>query len=566
VKLDGSKIRQLLGGDNRQDTKRGFAIISSEGKTRYFIVPSYREFSRWVQVITETIKAYSTDIHETELGYEEETNGSEVNDKEYAGNEEGDLAEGDQEKPESGIRLGARFAGARNRIGTALENAKQKGKEMADSRHGRKTQNSSERDLVRGIQAPSENAQSAPAEMVEPPEPKRRIQLGNAFSGVKEATRSKLGAAIQNARQKIPDSSNGSSQQTPPRGFANVRSKLIGLSPGVPGLELRNQRVPSFGQVQGFDSQQERSCETSTVTTMSETDTEQASEAFGNSDDVETTGKLESMESNGFSDEITEGSVPNEGSRRGRFNAIGSAVLNATQTRLARRRVVSAANESMYDETPITVKRIHAGNLPPTNVTVEEEKMPLKVLEGNWSVSVKVKSRTSEDTLTPKDEGVEKEGAPNCDMVSSDRTASSEVQLTRLEDHDNTSIPEQEADLESPVFTIRSRRLDAVENSVIERPCGYESMFYLHSKISEGVGQLLYSGVAFGKTSVAGERMRFDFDLSDMVDSVMITGRALGGILESESVATSFELTVEYHGASYLQCVAQFLIVRLSHF
>ena len=38
---------------------------------------------------------------------------------------------GEEGKPGRGRRLGARIAGARNRIGAVLENAKQKGKETA---------------------------------------------------------------------------------------------------------------------------------------------------------------------------------------------------------------------------------------------------------------------------------------------------------------------------------------------------------------------------------------------------------------------------------------------------
>jgi hypothetical protein len=62
------------------------------------------------------------------------------------------------------------------------------------------------------------------------------------------------------------------------------------------------------------------------------------------------------------------------------------------------------------------------------------------------------------------------------------------------------------------------------------------------------VGQLLYSGFGFGKTAVASERGLMDFNIVDLVDNVLITGRVLGGVLETEISAQSVERMFGYHG------------------
>jgi hypothetical protein len=49
VLLRDAVIRRLAGGRNKQDVKRGFAIIESSGTTRFFVAASGSEFAYWVR-------------------------------------------------------------------------------------------------------------------------------------------------------------------------------------------------------------------------------------------------------------------------------------------------------------------------------------------------------------------------------------------------------------------------------------------------------------------------------------------------------------------------------------
>jgi hypothetical protein len=556
ILLDGSKLRQLSGGNSRQDLKRGFAIIERGGTTRYFIVANSREFSRWVQSITETIHAYSGAGTETGLSLDAERNMDELHGTDGTENlvyfEDGDPAEGigEEEKPERGSRLGARIAGARNRIGAALENAKQKGKEIAEGR----IDTTAGGEFLSATHGGSEDVDFTAGERDEPAGTNRRIQLGKTFSGMKEATRSKFGTAILNARQKVPESLHGRSVQVAPRAFAGVRNKLKGLSPGLNSTDPGSQDT-SFGVSRlGADGQRDvqTTCEACKYIS-SENGLTQACEICGSPTTTEndlTQGQVQTHKSGEGTESIDNG-APNEGSKRGRLSAIGSAVRNATQSRLSRRRVIESSSDSFHDEAPLTLKSVQAGSLEVDVGTKAEEKITLKILEGNWYVSVVAKPgttgsspRASIDTVSVVD------GASLGDAA--ENTSSTEVLLTSSHLEENSTnmnhVLQQGWDLESPVFNLRSQRLDGAVGTAHECHCSYGSLSRFHSKVSESVGQLLYSGFGFGKTAVASERGLMDFNIVDLVDNVLITGRVLGGVLETEISAQSVERMFGYHG------------------
>ena len=504
-----------------------------------------------MQKIREAIYAYSLDVPMSDLGLDAEPNIDE------AGNpvcfEYGDPIEdvGEEGKPGRGRRIGARIAGARNRIGAVLENAKQKGKEMVDMRQDGGVDSLSGDELITSAQGGPEDRSLPTRDTEEPAGPKRRIQLGGTFAGVKEATRSKIGSAIQNARQKIPEARNGSSAQVPPRTFAGVRNKLRGLSSGTQATDLGSQKRSYGGATHGEEGQ-EGSSEDTTFVNMSKNDSKQTSEILDSPDAVDNPLKEMSAQTHrSEGNDSVENWASNEGSKRGRFTAIGSAVRSATQNRLARSRGVESSNDSFHDDAPVTLKSVHVGRiLEPTLYTSAQEEIPLKRLEGNWYVSVVVMSRTNGHSPSNPTPPPDSSGAPSHDTLASNSTISTGLTSNQCDDEANShTIPEHKWNLEYPVFTVRRRRLDGVEDASSERHCGYGSLFRLHSRISESVAQLLYFGVGVEKSASDTQRGRIDLNLVNLVDQVSVTGTALGGVLENGISEQSFMRTAAYHGA-----------------
>jgi hypothetical protein len=545
ILLDSAKLRQLKAGPSREGLKRGFAIIEREGTTRYFIVADSRQFSQWVQAITESIHEYSVDGAERGMGCDADIQMDELVD---AGNlldiQDADPTEGldEDEKSELGSRLGARLAGARSRIGAVLESAKQKGKEKIDVRHDRQIDSLLGGDVISAGQGSPESMRFTTGEMDDVTGPKRRISFGGTLSGVKEATKNKLGTAIQNARQMGSESRNGRSSHGSPRAFIGVRNKLKGISPGPQSAEVGNRGTLSGGYVHRDDGQ--------------------PSEMFDSTPALENALIQEAPRIHRMieSNDCFEIGAQNEALKRGRFRAIGSAVRNATQNRLTRRRGMESSNGSFHDDTPVTLKGVLAGRVGPSVGTTNEEKLRLKTLEGNWYVSVVAKSvkkgMSSSNPLKPAGDTNVVESAPMRDGLTSGSVPLNEGLLspTQLSDGEETK---QKWDLATPTFIVRSQRLDGITGTTTERLCGYGALLLLHSKISDSVGRMLVSGycvprAATGSDSPAtgSDRSYIDLSTLDLVDNVLITGRALGGVLENEISEHSIERAGEYHGES----------------
>ena len=512
-----------------------------------------------MQKIREAIYAYSVDVPISALGPDEETNTEERHGARDTGNpvcfEYEDPIEdvGEEGKPGRGRLLGARIAGARNRIGAVLENAKQKGKEMVDIRHDGGIDSASGGEYNNSGQGSLDDRSLPTRDLEEPAGPKRRIQLGGTFAGVKEATRSKIGTAIQNARQKIPEARTGSAHG-PPRAFVGVRNKLRVLSPGIQATNLGTQKTSFGGSTRGEDGQ-EGSSEMATSMNLSNIDSEQTSEILDSPGAVDhPLNEMSAQTNRSEGNDSVENWASNEGSKRGRFSAIGSAVRNATQNRLSRNRGVESSNDSFHDDAAVTLKSVHVGRLEPTICTTAQEETPLKRLEGNWYVSVGVISRTNGDCPSIPTPPPDSSGTPSHDTLASNTTTTTELTNNPCDDDDTRShtVREHKWDHESPVFMMRSRRLDGVEDTSSERHCGYGSLFRLHSRISESVAQLLYIGVGVEKSSADSQRGRIDLNIVNLVDHVIVTGSALGGVLENRISEQSFERTAAYHGTFYV--------------
>jgi hypothetical protein len=187
-------MKQLTGGTSKQDIKRGFAVVETSGVTRYFIARNAQEYSLWKREISEAITRCS-DQEAATLVNNDLLNRSEMDVKR-------DIALEDCVESASGN--GRLHRGLGNRLASSIQSAKLKAKEFSDRRN-RTISN----DSLEDFEDDNENeqrdrvvsyddwSQSGDQESVS-----RRAQLGNKLSGMGQATKSRLGSAIQSARQK----------------------------------------------------------------------------------------------------------------------------------------------------------------------------------------------------------------------------------------------------------------------------------------------------------------------------------------------------------------------------
>ncbi|KAL3924286.1 MAG: hypothetical protein SGILL_001138 [Bacillariaceae sp.] len=192
ISLVNAKIRPLAGGKSKQDIKRGFAIVERNGMARYFVAGNAQEFSLWTKEIANSIRMCSDPSVIVQM------------EEEFLDDSEGLLNDnGEDDDPEHGDQ---RKRGLGNRLASSLQSAKQKAKELSD-RRGRAPSSDSLGELDDNDNDTRERTVSFD-HGPDSTETSRRAQIGMKFSGVREATKNRLGSAIQSARQKGAEISN----------------------------------------------------------------------------------------------------------------------------------------------------------------------------------------------------------------------------------------------------------------------------------------------------------------------------------------------------------------------
>lgn len=221
LSLENARIRQLSGGNSAQDVKRGFAIIEASGMTRYFVAGNAQEYNLWTREISVVIRQYSDPIFVS--AFEESVRNS--TSAEFVVNE----AQGGNETQESSQRR----LGLGNRLSSAFQSARQKSKDLSEKRGSASSDfdghvgecgivqsSNQESQLDKGSHTPRQsNAKGASPEIYESDtfssdkpavdaSAARRVQFGKKLSGVGQVTKSRLGSALQTARQRGVDLSN----------------------------------------------------------------------------------------------------------------------------------------------------------------------------------------------------------------------------------------------------------------------------------------------------------------------------------------------------------------------
>jgi hypothetical protein len=424
---------------------------------------------------------------------------------------------------------------------------------------------------------------------------RRRLQLGKALTGMKQVTKNKLGSAIQTARQKGAEAT-----KTPPRPFAGVRGKLRGHSPGPQAV--RDEGTGNRSASSSFDREVGESgpssywtCGACTFINTVQT-IQQSCEICGakmpvppndTTDALVTTeNDVGSGESSGVNfSEAAEGFAPNgtdsqpdADSRRARFGAkIGAVVRSVRQNSMddnnedsqdargrgtgtssrfnfRKRRPGTTSDESLFDDSAMTLKRVHASGSAPSVGASIAPKTPLKLLEGNWVVSVKpqrspVKQPTKTSFSTNSLPGIESRGEPKSD--GSDGALTHSDSQDPVETGPRANMTEAMPELEfSGLFDVRTQRKDSTENqTVVPTVCSLGSLMQLHAAVSESIGGILpqLTHEFKVKPDQEGDPCLLE-DSFDMVENVLVTGRMLGGFFDEDISQQNLEKTRGYQG------------------
>eukprot|EP00536_Pseudo-nitzschia_multiseries_P001526 jgi/Psemu1/294444/fgenesh1_pm.19_\ len=203
ISLVNARIRNLSGGSSRQDTKRGFAIVESSGVVRYFVTGNAQEYELWTKEISFTIKSYSSTKEPSDRLEAVESNASEY--MEAGMDDDKDIA---AETSQRNSRIG-------NRLSSAFQSARLKSKEMVDRRQysvitDRSAHGGDSSIFSTAVSEGSESNGGSFRGLAEDSSlgSSKRVEISKKLSGVGQVTKSRLGSALQNARQKREEISN----------------------------------------------------------------------------------------------------------------------------------------------------------------------------------------------------------------------------------------------------------------------------------------------------------------------------------------------------------------------
>jgi len=201
ISLVNARVRNLAGGKSKQDTKRGFAIVEESGMIRYFVTGQTQEYELWINEINRAIRLYSDPTKVLDLEGSNKMDASQITID--------DLENKTDDKPEenqNNTKIG-------NRLSSAFQSAKLKGKEFAERRQSTSSAHDSTQDdnpsnISNEVQSNSELSNSRRNVLPKHQLSSRRAEIGMKFSKVGLVTKSRLDSAIQTAREKRDEIAN----------------------------------------------------------------------------------------------------------------------------------------------------------------------------------------------------------------------------------------------------------------------------------------------------------------------------------------------------------------------
>lgn len=580
--LVGAKIRELSRGSS---IKRGFALIENSGTTRYFIAANGPDYVYWTNEISTAMVACNGSIDfgdgddQTE-GTQDYGHGEFEDQSVGDGDVDGDGSAGLRER----IRLGNRLTGAKNRLGSAIQTARQKGKEMSDRA---RTSSADFDGSSKGSLGSTDLFESVGNE-----DGRREYSSsggdaasdGNSANG-KRRLSSRLGYALQTARQRVRD--------TPEKqgSFAGLKNKIVARSPSA--VRIHNGREDHDSSAHGRLPFSENgsnemgsappeliesrtwTCQDCTFINSSKSLSKQhgACDMCGverrSADDVTSNGATADIP---FSSDTLSGSrhgtLPpvaeardsalssiessDDTFRRSGFSGLGpgSPKIDISMRQSAGRfnflrRTSDTSATSVSGVDAVTMKDIHASKKSPSFNLIEQPLKPLKIFEGRWLVRVKSKP--------PGYDGISKQ--PEY-QLKGDEVSDESLPDGASFDPESTRSPGEPIGLAGEMniadgdieFQIQVLQVDkAFTESSSEKLCRLGDIFELYVQVSESI-ERISSQLLRGNGGTSKNNDLPSDNTNHLVEKVMVGGMMLGGILDLEPSSNILKKTHSYQG------------------
>ena len=688
MNLEGAHLLELAGGRNKQEVKRGFAVVERTGTTRYFIVSSSPQFSLWTREIQRVVDA--TGISGAQREDEAEpSSAAKASLRPSQSQENKDLSTSEEFSTPQRRRFGSRLAATKTRIGSALETARLKGIEVSERRrlrnqgstsieisedsfeelensryetqsdlHGESpdvtrpaphTDDSSEgimpsvdygggsspvtqtnkkvsSDELRRSDSSAMSPEKTAKERLssEDVESSTRGRIGSKLAGVGMVTKSRIGSAIQTARQRgkeVVERRKLNSDDAEEKQQGRVRGRLRGLlsaTPEVPGEAFgsndssamrendasgnlawtcivctfinNSQNLPYDSMVCEMCGSAKPSIESKPEGDSDDNPTKQrAQDGMQAKPDQTITnesvlGDEKGNESTAGEEQIHEvDSDPNdEGARRGLFSGIRNARNQSTERsngavppgdnrrapRFAFRKRLPD-EESWVDETPLKLKNLRAGSALSSEADGDElgqdfqKPVKLRRLVGQWAVVVRCCQSQQGTSGGGSSHILKIDDDDDCDAQSKPKSTDSTKQaIDATQQCEKANEVSDDATLCSRVqnpgdFWIKVVCGDSITRvPPAERFFHLEDLLELHTRISECVSLTLpqLREASEGCRDPTGEMshgLSIRLGLSSF-DNVMVAGRMLGGLLDCYETSDIAQKTRDYQGALHL--------------
>ena len=489
ISLVNARLQKLAGGNSKQDTKRGFAIVETSGMERYFVTANAQEYEIWTKEIDFAIRLFSDPLA---LSSSEDYNDMETS----------DLGVDDEETNQRSSMIG-------NRLSSAFQSTRFRAKQDADRTN--LSQTLYEQILEDQPSVISNEIQrSSELTTIEPVE--ESLTLGKKFSEVGLATKSRLGSAIQNASRRLVDSSAEDTDPTQesvgPRPSLQLGNKL--------GSAFQSARMKAKGSIErqglfrGNDQQAD------------------PSQTYKRKSPVPPQGGSSSHDSANSAVE-----PPRTANRSPQPNARSNDLTRSSRFGFLRRNE-DMQNDAVFGGEAITLKSIYAGEDIKSIGGGSQLQVPLRMLKERWYVRVHEITKPSS-------------ASQNIDSIVENldgNLTDSSVLMTSLEakEEKSTDSPSSSnGNQDIPQFLLTILKVQHTEAAVsVEKQWSFGDAVRFYSVISEAIEDTLK--YQHGKvSSIWDESSASQITTSSTLSSfekVMVCGRVLGGILETR---TSFD-------------------------
>lgn len=631
--------------------------------TRYFVSSSSQEYNLWTKEIAGVIRQYSDATFISELD-------ESARNLMAARLSENETVDGKEAEEGSN-----RKRGLGNRLASALQSARQKGKDLSERRHATSSdfvgEESEDRiaqagnlDSVIDFAPQTSKYSNANGDLHQNPQSNyfdstdevqsvdtlatRRVQFGMKLSGVGQVTKNRLGSALQTARQKGAEISNRrrrneiepdhsdytdsihSNKIESPKGTAESETSFVsdhdGLDPTAQspkrglqlgsklGSALQNARAkvkePSekLGRLSGLrgklagaggrtDDNEDNSSNSATKL-QSDDPGSQMVDWIGETTShipehgrirLQTTSEPLSINELSNSQESLPEVPESFGGRYSLEAARGVAINQRNEPPLQKgnnnNRLSSSfpfkkpqqgtVDDSIFGGNPMTLKNLHISHqIPPSAISRDNVDLPLKTFEENWIVTVEVKVPQKQDpSVNGCSEGSDREGLDqrinaisidNADDVavndlsvtdeavgtdasvdtnpSENATESNELHSVnevshKLDDGGETEFPLNEvtkdiAPQRYGVFIVKVFRAESMRSApAAEKTWTYPDVLKVYADVSDAIGNVL-PYLAGKPEKLEDMAQKWKSSTASLIDNVLISGRVLGGLLE----------------------------------